>query len=90
MFQVSLNNPLICCGVIAETRKGYPYVSPAHRSTSVAQGQLLSLPDTFAGPSTAPRSTSVTEEQWLDPQLVSGLALQENEEAEEEIGAWSL
>ncbi|KAM0799936.1 hypothetical protein BDR22DRAFT_909223 [Usnea florida] len=69
---------------------GYPYVSPAHRSTSVAQGQLLSLPDTFAGPSTAPRSTSVTEVQWLDPRLVSGLALQENEEAEEDIGAWSL
>ena len=65
-------------------------MSSAHRSAPVVQDQPLSLPDTFARPSTGPRSTSDPTEQWLDPQLVNGLALQASGEAEEEVGPWSL
>ena len=58
-------------------------MSSAHRSAPVAQGQPLLLPDTFARPSTGPRSRSLPEEQWLDLQLVNGLPLHVDGEAVE-------
>lgn len=65
-------------------------MSSLNRSAPVAQGQPLGLPDTFARPSTGPRSASDPTEQWLDPQIVNDLALQASGEAEEEVGPWSL
>ncbi|CAF9941278.1 MAG: hypothetical protein ALECFALPRED_009051 [Alectoria fallacina] len=56
--------------------KCYPSLPSARRPAPTPRGQLPTLPNIFTRPAAAPPPTAKPEQDWLDPQLPSGPAIQ--------------